>query len=289
MESPNLLNVKNKPGDIYFRLTLREYLGKSKWLCDCICGKTRITSSKSLRAGKAKSCGCWQFVDKTGRRYGKLTVLELVKIKGEQQSWWKCQCDCGEITTIRTADLRDVPGGNKSCGCGRVTNGKIQAAKHLGGKRREANVNWRSDLTLQERYESKHRSLTPELSEWRKDVYKKDSYTCQITGIKGYRLTAHHLADWKTYPDLRVEISNGITLTNLVHRLFHSEYGQRKTRPEYFEDFKKRCLAGEFDLILEKIKEDAQHNQRITLTEIRRSLRIQSTLKDRSLLSNSVI
>jgi hypothetical protein len=59
------------------------------------------------------------FDDKTGRRYGKLTVLGLHKIEtlssGKKRSLWLCKCDCGNEARIRTANL--TCNITKSCGC----------------------------------------------------------------------------------------------------------------------------------------------------------------------------
>lgn len=60
-------------------------------------------------------------IDLTGKRFGKLTVLEYVgetpKTKsGFTTSLWKCKCDCGKEKTI---SLNSINGknGTKSCGC----------------------------------------------------------------------------------------------------------------------------------------------------------------------------
>lgn len=45
-------------GQKFGRLVAIKYLGKSKWLCKCDCGKETISNSYELRVGKAKSCGC---------------------------------------------------------------------------------------------------------------------------------------------------------------------------------------------------------------------------------------
>jgi hypothetical protein len=34
--------------------------GKRRWLCQCDCGRRKIINGEDLRAGKTKSCGCWQ-------------------------------------------------------------------------------------------------------------------------------------------------------------------------------------------------------------------------------------
>ena len=40
------------------KLTPKKYLGNKLWLCDCDCGNERVTTSRRLRKGRVKSCGC---------------------------------------------------------------------------------------------------------------------------------------------------------------------------------------------------------------------------------------
>lgn len=54
------------------------------------------------------------FVDLTGMKYGRLTVLR----QGERfhnKITWECQCDCGNKTVVLSNSLRT--GNTKSCGC----------------------------------------------------------------------------------------------------------------------------------------------------------------------------
>lgn len=53
-------------------------------------------------------------IDLTGKRFGRLTVLEYAGT-GKSGTFWKCKCDCGKITTILSHSLRS--GRTKSCGC----------------------------------------------------------------------------------------------------------------------------------------------------------------------------
>lgn len=59
-----------------------------------------------------------------------------------------------------------------------------------------------------------------EYIEWRKAVFERDSYTCQECGAKG-RLNAHHVKQWSYHPDLRFDVSNGITLCEECHSKKH--------------------------------------------------------------------
>lgn len=56
---------------------------------------------------------------------------------------------------------------------------------------------------------------------WRRQVYERDNFRCQICGQVGGNLNAHHIKTFKDYPELRFELSNGITLCERCHRDLH--------------------------------------------------------------------
>lgn len=60
-------------------------------------------------------------VDITGNKYNYLTVLKRIENKGSR-AFWVCKCDCGNITTASTSDLKINH--KKSCGCYRPANYK---------------------------------------------------------------------------------------------------------------------------------------------------------------------
>lgn len=49
-----------------------------------------------------------------GQTFGKLTVIREAENKNHK-TYWLCQCECGNYTTVQTSHLRD--GNIKSCGC----------------------------------------------------------------------------------------------------------------------------------------------------------------------------
>ena len=61
--------------------------------------------------------GGWNFIDKTGQRFGSLVAIKYL---GDRK--WLCQCDCGNTTIVRSASLVNDPTpthrGIRSCGCG---------------------------------------------------------------------------------------------------------------------------------------------------------------------------
>lgn len=56
--------------------------------------------------------------DLTGRRFGRLVVVERVSNIGKDRAW-SCQCDCGKKTVVRSRHLKH--GCVVSCGCHRIS------------------------------------------------------------------------------------------------------------------------------------------------------------------------
>jgi len=63
---------------------------------------------------------------------------------------------------------------------------------------------------------------TIEYKTWRKQVFERDNYTCQICGERGKVINAHHIKSWKDFSELRYDVSNGQTLCNKHHIETHS-------------------------------------------------------------------
>jgi hypothetical protein len=89
------------------------------WRCQCDCGNVIERLGGTLREkGKSQSCGCQRRgrplgTDLTGKRFGRLTVLEKVYREGKLK--WRCQCDCGVVKEIENSGFFGRP--TKSCGC----------------------------------------------------------------------------------------------------------------------------------------------------------------------------
>ena len=115
---------------------------RGAWL-RCDCGNEYAAEISSLRSGNTQSCGCLAdeagrrtavagkgrpVIDRTGRRYGMLTVLSFVDTE-DGHARWLCQCDCGSEPVI-VPHWRLKRGG--SCGCKLTDAGGLSAPK---GKR----------------------------------------------------------------------------------------------------------------------------------------------------------
>lgn len=50
-----------------------------------------------------------------GQKFGRLITLERDYSKGTHDTWWRCRCDCGNLTSVRSSHL--YHGRAQSCGC----------------------------------------------------------------------------------------------------------------------------------------------------------------------------
>jgi hypothetical protein len=100
-----------------------------KWLCRCSCGIEKIINGRDLASGHTKSCGkCLAFKDITGKKFGKLTVIERSHLN-KWGSWhWLCKCDCGNEKIASGTELRADRA--PSCGCARLEKLSKLSTKH---------------------------------------------------------------------------------------------------------------------------------------------------------------
>lgn len=66
--------------------------------------------------------------DLTGRRFGRLIVIERTPDKGGRTAW-KCLCDCGTSKVVNGASV--LRGSTRSCGCLRRESARRNAAANL--------------------------------------------------------------------------------------------------------------------------------------------------------------
>lgn len=117
MDYPELIGQK------FNQLTVLKFAGFNKdgrhlYLCECDCGNKSTVALKALKKGTTKSCGCAGRLNLAGKKYGRLTVVEQDGYDHNQQSLWKCKCDCGNEVTLLGHRVKS--GNTKSCGCLKV-------------------------------------------------------------------------------------------------------------------------------------------------------------------------
>jgi len=91
----------------------------------------------------------------------------------------------------------------------RIKEGKI--IYHTGEKSR----NWKGGKCQK----NQAFRMTKEYKIWRSRVFERDNWTCQTCQKRGGIIEAHHIKPFIKYPELRVEINNGVTLCKECHRL----------------------------------------------------------------------
>ena len=97
------------------------------------------------------------------------------------------------------------------------------------------NTNWKGGITT-ENDKIRH-SLEYKL--WRKACFERDNFTCQVSGKSGGELVVHHINNFAEFPELRTTISNGITMSKELHKLFHNIYGRKNNTKEQLIEFNK--------------------------------------------------
>lgn len=88
-----------------------------------------------------------KFIDITGQRFGRWTVLRFDQKKGRENYWW-CVCDCGTEKSVATSPLN--LGKSTSCGCFQREDASRRVATHgycrKNDRRPEYSI-WRGMLT----------------------------------------------------------------------------------------------------------------------------------------------
>ena len=103
----------------------------------------------------------------------------------------------------------------------------------------EDNHNWKGGVA-----HSRNERATLKYIQWRKSIYSRDFYTCQCCGYKYQagsgiyiKLNAHHIYNWKDYPDKRYDIDNGITFCEKCHIKFHLIFGKKNNNKKQLTNF----------------------------------------------------
>ncbi|MCD7837327.1 MAG: hypothetical protein LUG65_00245 [Clostridiales bacterium] len=97
--------------------------GSVVWHAVCDCGNECDVSARRLMRGKVRSCGCLSnppLDNYIGKRFGRLAVIEFAGTGKDiglnnTKRYWKCRCDCGNVTIVGQAELQR--GDSQSCGC----------------------------------------------------------------------------------------------------------------------------------------------------------------------------
>ena len=184
--------------------------------------------------------------DLTGERFGRLVVLSYSHADTHYNHYWNTVCDCGNMQAIYSGHLKS--GHTRSCGCLKIEEVSDSCKKRIG----PLNPRWNNNLTDEERRIKRN---FPEYKEWRTAVYERDGYACQKCGdYTGGNLIAHHIEGYSDNPELRIELSNGVTLCENCHKDYHHMYGNHATREKFNEWIYKGILC-RIEIVMEKAQQ----------------------------------
>lgn len=142
----------------------------------------------------------------------------MIKRKGKESPKWK--------------------GGRPKCeDCGKqLKNFYAKICLQCLGKRQKGknNPNYNVNKTDEERINGRQYE---EYYEWRKQVYERDKYKCQMCS-NGGKINAHHIKNYSSNLKFRTDIDNGITLCEDCHNKFHEKYGIKNNNLKQLLEFK---------------------------------------------------
>lgn len=66
--------------------------GNSIWKCKCeYCGKEKIVRGQNFRNKQIEPCECIYFNEMAGKKFGKLTLIEIDHYSERNQPYWLCK------------------------------------------------------------------------------------------------------------------------------------------------------------------------------------------------------
>lgn len=211
--------------------------------CDHKCYKHNIgkfiTGENNPNYHRVKfTCG-WcgeEFSDTPSSRKGNKTFCsnqcrtKSLSDRNAENTVEKVMVECLECGKAMYKTLRQLTLSKHPC-CSIQCSNKFKSHFYVG----EKHPLWNKNLTLQEREIGRK---YPEYSNWRKLVYKRDEFTCQVCGDNtGSNLVAHHILNYSEHKELRTDVDNGVTLCKSCHVKFHNRYGYTKNTKQQFEEF----------------------------------------------------
>ena len=197
---------------------------KTKVICN-YCGKETLkekrNADRNIKNGKPIYCSrsCAANVRSNKTRLNPIEVAQYFKDK-----------DCELLGEYKNIDI-PVP---YRCSCGNISKIKFGHFKN-GSRCMKCSGNEKhSELSREETLKARH---FPEYVKWRKTVYKRDSWTCKRCSKRGGILNVHHIRNYSSYPEGRLDPNNGIVFCKNCHNGFHSKYGKCNNNEQQLAEY----------------------------------------------------
>lgn len=152
----------------------------------------------------------------------------------------QCYCDSCHYTNCQVCgkQFRRRFGTSPDLTCSRVCGGKLASkgrqratlrCENCGKKFQSASGHTKARFCSREckclasrKNTVDKKRTSAEYRKWSKAVYTRDNYTCQHCGSTE-NIQAHHVKAWKDHPDLRYDVSNGVTVCTDCHKKIHGK------------------------------------------------------------------
>lgn len=100
-------------------------------------------------------------------------------------------------------------------------------------QRANHNRQWKGGITPENR--AARNGLSYAL--WRTSVFERDGYTCSVCGKHGTELEAHHISNFASSKEERLNADNGVTLCVPCHKRFHLLFGKQHNTLQELQTF----------------------------------------------------
>lgn len=138
---------------------------------------------------------------------GKSFGVYLSRIKKTKNSGNYCSISCSLVGTTRAKGHKVSQEAREKIS---KNTPKYSGAKHW---------NWKGGISAINDLLRKSLSY----KNWRDSVYKRDRWTCRVCKehCQKSNIVAHHIKEFSSYPELRYEVDNGVTLCRKCHINIH--------------------------------------------------------------------
>jgi 5-methylcytosine-specific restriction endonuclease McrA len=168
-----------------------------------------------------KSFSIYKICQKCGKEFRVPSYRRDAKFCSYQCRKNKFEKQCRECGITYFCDGCDI---KKSKFCSRKCQNINIGKNHRG----EKNSSWKGGITPQ--VELIRRSA--EYQEWRHSVFIRDKFTCVECGKVGGKIISHHIKKFSDYPELRMDLNNGVTLCEECHKKTH--FCEKKWEKHYY-------------------------------------------------------